>query len=79
MRVAWDVGAVKRTAKTEMRRMTDRGTRRQIGHIFKGVTRAGEASRRPYEKNSNAAERVQKKKEGLKTLPYEIRARLIRN
>ena len=78
MQVAWDVGAVKRTAKTEMRRMTDRVTRRQIGHIFKGVTRAGEASRRPYGKNSNAAERVQKKEEGLKTLPYEIRARLIR-
>jgi hypothetical protein len=78
MQVAWDVGAVKRTAKTEMRRMTDRVTRKQIGHIFKGVTRVGEASRRPYGKNSKAAERVQKKGEGLKTLPYEIRARLIR-
>jgi hypothetical protein len=31
------------------RRITDRVTQRHISHIFAGVTRAGEASRRPYE------------------------------
>ena len=31
--------------------MPDYVTRLRVGHVFAGVTRAGEASRRPYEGN----------------------------
>ena len=36
------------------RRMPSRVARREIGHIFSGVTRAGEASRRPYGETATA-------------------------
>src|SRR5580704_12970039 len=47
----WDgsVGIVGIFEAIETRRMRDRVTRRQVGHIFAGVTRAGAASERPSE------------------------------
>jgi hypothetical protein len=42
----------------ETQRIPDRVTWRHIGHIFVGVTRAGEASRRPYEEKFKCADHV---------------------
>jgi hypothetical protein len=43
---------------SETRRMRDRVTPGHVGYILAGVTRAGEASRRPYEEKFKCTERV---------------------
>ena len=42
----------------ERRRRRDRVTPGHVGYILAGVTRAGEASRRPYEEKFKCAEHV---------------------
>jgi hypothetical protein len=52
LNVEWQIGARvdgKPAQERVARRIPDRVTRRQMGHAFAGVTRAGEVSRRPYE------------------------------
>src|SRR5580658_7692666 len=41
--------------------MPDRAKRKQIAHVFAGVTRAGAASRRPYEEKAKAKNPIQAK------------------
>jgi len=53
------------------RRTSDCVTRRQMGHVFAGVTRAGAASERPYGRNSTAAEEVNRVKSSHKSVAAE--------
>jgi hypothetical protein len=54
------------------RRMPDRVTRRQMGHIFAGVRRAGAASGAPTGRNAAAAEEVNR---AISELKFEMEER----
>jgi hypothetical protein len=54
----------------ESRRMPDRVTREPIGHIFAGVTRAGEASRRPYEEKFKCCGACQQSQIAFETVEF---------